>query len=56
MGGTAAKLARAGQSILFVDVCEGEPARHASRGVRHDQAAQSARTNTAPEFRSAVLA
>ena len=27
MGGTAAKLARAGQSILFVDLCEGEPAR-----------------------------
>ena len=42
MGGTAAKLARAGQSILFVDLCEGEPARHASRGVRHDQAVKAA--------------
>jgi len=42
MGGTAAKLARAGRSILFVDLCEGEPARHASRGVRHDQAARAA--------------
>jgi LmbE family N-acetylglucosaminyl deacetylase len=42
MGGTAAKLARAGRSILFVDLCEGEPARHAPRGARHDQAVQAA--------------
>ncbi len=42
MGGTAAKLARAGQSILFVDLCEGEPARHALRGVRHEQAVRAA--------------
>jgi LmbE family N-acetylglucosaminyl deacetylase len=42
MGGTAAKLARAGRSILFVDLCEGEPARHASRGARHDQAVKAA--------------
>ena len=42
MGGTAAKLARAGRSILFVDLCEGEPARHASRGVRYDQAVKAA--------------
>jgi len=42
MGGTAAKLARAGRSILFVDLCEGEPARHASRGVRHEQAVRAA--------------
>ena len=34
MGGTAAKLASRGQSILFVDLCDGEPARHASRGAR----------------------
>lgn len=42
MGGTAAKLARAGRSILFVDLCEGEPARYASRGARHDQAVRAA--------------
>ncbi len=42
MGGTAAKLARAGQSILFVHLCEGEPARHALRGVRHEQAVRAA--------------
>ncbi len=42
MGGTAAKLVRAGQSVLFVDLCEGERARHASRGVRHDQAVRAA--------------
>lgn len=42
MDGTAAKLARAGQSILFVDLCEGEPARHASRGARHEQAVKAA--------------
>ena len=42
MGGTAVKLARAGRSILFVDLCEGEPARHASRGVRYDQAVRAA--------------
>ena len=32
MGGTAAKLASRGQSILFVDLCDGEPARHAATG------------------------
>ena len=42
MGGTAAKLAGGGQSILFVDLCEGEPARHASRGARQAQAATAA--------------
>jgi LmbE family N-acetylglucosaminyl deacetylase len=42
MGGTAAKLASRGQSVLFVDLCEGEPARHAGRGVRQAQAASAA--------------
>ena len=42
MGGTAAKLASRGQSILFVDLCDGEPARHASRGVRSTQAVSAA--------------
>jgi len=43
MGGTAVKLARSGLSVLFVDLCEGEPARHAARGERHKQAAQAAK-------------
>ena len=42
MGGTAAKLASRGQSILFVDLCDGEPARHAGRGARSRQAASAA--------------
>jgi N-acetylglucosamine malate deacetylase 1 len=42
MGGTAAKLANRGQSILFVDLCDGEPARHAGRGARQAQAARAA--------------
>ena len=42
MGGTAAKLASRGQSILLVDLCDGEPARHASRGARSRQAASAA--------------
>jgi N-acetylglucosamine malate deacetylase 1 len=42
MGGTAAKLASQGQSILFVDLCDGEPTRHADRGARHAQAASAA--------------
>ena len=42
MGGTAAKLAGRGQSVLFVDLCEGEPARHAGRGARQAQAASAA--------------
>jgi LmbE family N-acetylglucosaminyl deacetylase len=41
MGGTAAKLARSGVSVLFVDLCDGEPARHAVRGVRQVQAEQA---------------
>ncbi len=42
MGGTAAKLVRNGLSVLFVDLCEGEPARHAARGERHKQAVKAA--------------
>ena len=42
LGGTAAKLARSGMTVLFVDMCDGEPARHAARGVRQRQAEQAA--------------
>jgi N-acetylglucosamine malate deacetylase 1 len=42
MGGTAAKLAAKGRSILFVDLCDGEPARHGERGERHQQAVKAA--------------
>ena len=42
MGGTAIKLARNGLSVLFVDLCDGEPARHAARGERDKQAAKAA--------------
>ena len=42
MGGTAAKLTRKGRSILFVDLCDGEPARYAEHGKRAEQAAKAA--------------
>src|SRR5579863_606968 len=42
MGGTAVKLVRKDFSVLFVDLCEGEPARHAARGERHKQAVKAA--------------
>jgi LmbE family N-acetylglucosaminyl deacetylase len=42
MGGTAVKLARRGLRVLFVDLCDGEPARHATRGTRAVQAARAA--------------
>jgi len=42
MGGTAVKLVRKGLSVLFVDLCDGEPARHAARGERHAQAMKAA--------------
>ncbi len=42
MGGTAVKLARNGFSVLFVDLCDGEPARHAARGERQKQAVKAA--------------
>jgi len=41
MGGTAALLARHGLSVLFVDLCDGEPARHAVGGIRAEQAARA---------------
>jgi len=42
MGGTVIKLARKGFSVLFVDLCDGEPARHAAHGARHVQAMKAA--------------
>jgi N-acetylglucosamine malate deacetylase 1 len=42
MGGTAAKLAAKGRSILFVDLCDGEPARYGEHGVRTQQAMHAA--------------
>jgi LmbE family N-acetylglucosaminyl deacetylase len=42
LGGTAAKLVQSGASVLFVDLCDGEPARHAIAGVRQHQAGQAA--------------
>jgi LmbE family N-acetylglucosaminyl deacetylase len=42
MGGTSVKLVRSGRSVLYVDLCDGEPARHAERGIRHQQALQAA--------------
>ncbi|MBI3401307.1 MAG: PIG-L family deacetylase [Acidobacteria bacterium] len=42
LGGTAVKLVRSGMTVLFVDLCDGEPARHAVRGVRQRQAVQAA--------------
>ncbi len=43
LGGTAVKLMRKGLSVLFVDLCEGEPARHATHGERHAQAVNAAK-------------
>lgn len=43
MGGTVAKLSDKGLTTLFVDLCDGEPTRHASRGTRRVQAAEAAR-------------
>ena len=42
MGGTAIKLVAKGLSVLFVDLCSGEPARHAPRGARALQAIRAA--------------
>lgn len=42
LGGTAVQLVRRGLSVLFVDLCDGEPARHAARGERQKQAAKAA--------------
>jgi LmbE family N-acetylglucosaminyl deacetylase len=43
MGGTTLLLTRAGRSVLFVDLCDGEPARYAPRGARTQQALEAAR-------------
>ncbi len=43
MGGTIAKLTRAGQRALIVDLCDGEPADYAAPGVRREQALRAAR-------------
>ncbi len=42
MGGTSARLVRSGRSVLYVDLCDGEPTRHAGRGVRQQQAVEAA--------------
>lgn len=42
MGGVAARLVKNGRAVLFVDLCDGEPARHAARGIRQSQAARAA--------------
>ena len=43
MGGTIAKLSDQGLTTLLVDLCDGEPTRHAIRGARQAQAAEAAR-------------
>lgn len=42
MGGTAAKLTAKGRSVLFVDLCSGEPARYGEAGERGVQANRAA--------------
>lgn len=42
LGGTAAKLAAKGRSVLFVDLCDGEPTRYGDSGQRAQQAARAA--------------
>jgi N-acetylglucosamine malate deacetylase 1 len=42
MGGTIAKLSRAGHRILIVDLCDGEPADYAPLGTRREQALRAA--------------
>ncbi len=42
MGGTVARLVAGGRSVLLVDLCSGEPARHAGAGVRREQSARAA--------------
>lgn len=42
MGGTLAKLTRAGLRALIVDLCDGEPAEFAAPGVRREQALRAA--------------
>ena len=42
LGGTAAKLVDKGRSVLFVDLCDGEPTRYGAPGQRQDQARRAA--------------
>lgn len=42
LGGTAAKLVDKGRSVLFVDLCDGEPTRYGAPGQRADQARRAA--------------
>jgi len=42
IGGTIVKLVRKGLSVLFVDLSDGEPSRHGTRGERHVQAVKAA--------------
>jgi N-acetylglucosamine malate deacetylase 1 len=42
MGGTAAKLADKGRSVLFVDLCDGEPTRYGYPGQRTQQSLTAA--------------
>ena len=42
MGGTLARLSSGGRSVLLVDLCSGEPTRHAPRGARGAQAMRAA--------------
>jgi LmbE family N-acetylglucosaminyl deacetylase len=42
LGGTAAKLVGKGRSVLFVDLCDGEPTRYGTPGQRVQQALKAA--------------
>jgi LmbE family N-acetylglucosaminyl deacetylase len=42
MGGATVKLVRKGLSVLFVDLCDGAPARHAAWAERHTQEVKAA--------------
>ena len=42
LGGTAAKLVAKGRSVLFVDLCDGEPTRYGDPGQRAHQAIRAA--------------
>lgn len=42
MGGTLARLSQQGLSVLLLDLCSGEPARHAAPGTRREQSLHAA--------------
>jgi len=44
LGGTAAKLVAKGRSVLFIDLCDGEPTRYGEPGHRAQQAMKAAMT------------